>query len=78
MKYRIRFNKEYLKSNPIKHWRIIDEHDQMVLVNDIQITVPSYTESRVEYDYQKEVWETKWNIVCDGDMILDEDRAKIV
>ena len=75
MKYRIRFNKDY--ANTDLYWRVIDDLGDMKLVTNIIINVPSHTDSSYEFDQTKQVWETKWNVVCDGTLTINDSVAII-
>ena len=76
MKYRIRFNKNYIDTDHL-YWRVIDDLGHMELVTNVIINVPSATNSSYEYDHDKDLFETKWNIECEGKLTIDNSVATI-
>ena len=76
MKYRIRFNKNYIDTDHL-YWRVIDDLGHMELVTNVIINVPSATNSSYEYDHDKDLFETKWNIECEGKLTIVNSVATI-
>lgn len=76
MKYRIRFNKNYIATDHL-YWRVIDDLGHMELVTNVIINVPSATNSSYEYDHDKDLFETKWNIECEGKLTIANSVATI-
>lgn len=76
MKYRIRFNKNYIDTDHL-YWKVIDDLGHMELVTNVIINVPSATNSSYEYDHDKDLFETKWNIECEGKLTIDNSVATI-
>jgi hypothetical protein len=66
--YYIRYNTQHGESDLV--WRIF-ENGQEHLVKSFQILVPVYGESTVEYGVQK------WNVACQGHMVIQNGIAVI-
>jgi hypothetical protein len=71
MKFRIRFNKS--KGQPGRGtkdhaWRVFSERKEY-LAKQVEINVPSRTE--------REDGTEDWNIVCEGEMVIDRDTSTI-
>ena len=71
MKFRIRFNKS--RGQPGRGtkdhaWRVFAEKKEY-LAKHVEINVPSRSE--------KEDGTEDWNIVCEGDMVIDRDTSTI-
>ena len=66
--YHIRSNTQHGQSDLV--WRIF-ENDQEHLVKNFQILVPMYGDSTVENGVQK------WNVACQGNMIIKDGIAVI-
>jgi len=71
MKFRIRFNKS--KGQPGRGtkdhaWRVFAEKKEY-LAKHVEINVPSRTE--------REHGTEDWNIVCEGEMVIDRDTSTI-
>jgi hypothetical protein len=67
-KYYIRYNTQHGAGDLV--WRIF-ENGQEYLVKSFQISVPVYGESTLEHGVQK------WNVACNGHMIIKDDIAII-
>ena len=66
--YHIRYNTKHGESDLV--WRIF-ENGQEYLVKNFQILVPMYGESTIENGIQK------WNVACQGHMVIQDDVAVI-
>jgi hypothetical protein len=66
--YHIRYNTQHGESDLV--WRIF-ENGQEHLVKNFQILVPIYGESTIENGI------TKWNVACQGHMVIQDDVAVI-
>jgi hypothetical protein len=66
--YHIRYNTQHGQSDLV--WRIF-ENGQEHLVKNFQILVPMHGESTVENGVQK------WNVACQGNMIIKDGIAVI-
>jgi len=66
--YHIRYNTQHGESDLV--WRIF-ENGQEHLVKNFQILVPMYGESTIENGIQK------WNVACQGHMVIQDDVAVI-
>lgn len=66
--YHIRYNTQHGESDLV--WRIF-ENGQEHLVKNFQILVPMYGESTIENGIQK------WNVACQGNMIIKDGIAVI-
>ena len=66
--YHIRFNTKHEGSELV--WRIF-ENGQEHLVKNFHITVPVWGESTLEYGVPK------WNLACQGTMVINDDVATI-
>lgn len=72
MKYRIRFNKrrgEPGRGTPEHVWRVFDETGKEWLCKHVVINVPSRSE--------KEGQSEDWNMVCEGEMVIDRETSTI-
>jgi hypothetical protein len=67
-KYHIRYNTHHGDTDLV--WRVF-ENGQEHLVKNFQILVPMYGESTVEKGV------TKWNVTCQGNMIITDGIAVI-
>ncbi len=67
-KYYIRFNTKHGESDLV--WRVFENGSEM-LVRNIDIRVPTIGESTMEGDV------VKWNIACQGNMIIVDGVAII-
>ena len=67
-KYHIRYNTQHGESDLV--WRIF-ENGQEHLVKNFKILVPMYGESTIENGVQK------WNVACQGNMIIKNAIAVI-
>lgn len=67
-KYHIRYNTHHGESNLV--WRIF-ENGKEHLVKNFYITVPMSGESTLENGIQK------WNVVCEGTMLIKDNVAFI-
>ncbi len=67
-KYYIRYNTQHGESDLV--WRIF-ENGHEHLVKNFQILVPIYGESTLEQGVQK------WNVACDGHMVIQDNVAII-
>ena len=67
-KYYIRYNTKHGESDLV--WRVF-ENGQEHLVKGFQILVPVYGESTLEHGIQK------WNVACQGHMVIQDNIAII-
>jgi hypothetical protein len=68
-KYLIRYNTYHGESNLV--WRVFENGEEN-LVRDFHIKVPVYSEATLEHGVQK------WNVACQGNMIIENDIAYII
>lgn len=72
MKFRIRFNKrrgEPGRGTSEHVWRVFDETGKEWLCKHVSLIVPSRSE--------KEASSEDWNIVCEGEMVIDRETSTI-
>ena len=67
-KYHIRYNTKHGDSDLV--WRVF-ENGTEYLVKDLHISVPVYTENTIENGV------IKYNIACEGDMVILDNSATI-
>lgn len=72
MKYRVRFNKS--RGQPgrgsLEHvWRVFDETGKEWLCKHVQLLAPSRSEQEANSE--------DWNMVCEGNMLIDRDTSTI-
>jgi hypothetical protein len=70
MKFKIRFNQDYKNTNNL-FWRVIDDND-MYLVRNVYINVPTYT----EFSYENE--RPHWNVIAHGQLMWNGLDAHIM
>ena len=68
-KYYIRFNTEH--GNTDYHWRIFED-DQEILAKSLNIKVPVHDECTYENGIKK------WNIACQGNLLMIDGKATIM
>lgn len=72
MKFRIRFNKsrgQPGRGTPEHVWRVFDETGKEWLCKHVILIVPSRSE--------KEANSEDWNMVCEGEMVIDRETSTI-
>lgn len=72
MKFRVRFNKsrgQPSRGTPEHVWRVFDETGKEWLCKHVSLIVPSRSE--------KEANSEDWNIVCEGEMVIDRETSTI-
>ena len=67
-KYHIRYNTKHGDTDTV--WRVF-ENGQEHLVKNFKVLVPMYGEATVENGV------TKWNVACDGHMVIEDGVAII-
>ena len=72
MKFRVRFNKsrgQPGRGTPEHVWRVFDETGKEWLCKHVTLIVPSRSE--------KEANSEDWNMVCEGEMVIDRETSTI-
>lgn len=72
MKYRIRFNKsrgQPGRGTPEHVWRVFDENGKEWLCKHVHLIVPSRSEREADSE--------DWNMVCEGEMVIDRETSTI-